>query len=75
MLADPDVDAVAIATPVGTHYALAHAALEAGKHVFVEKPLAASLEEAAKLDALAARARARAHAGAHVPLQPAGAAR
>ena len=37
-LADDTVDAVAIATPVPTHYALAKQALEAGKHVFVEKP-------------------------------------
>src|ERR1700744_5962872 len=36
VLADPDVDAVFIATPVHTHYALAAQALEAGKHVFVE---------------------------------------
>jgi len=55
VVADPDVDVVAIATPIGTHYALAHAALEAGKHVFVEKPLAASLEEAEKLVRLAAK--------------------
>jgi predicted dehydrogenase len=54
VLADPDVDVVAIATPNGTHYALARAALEAGKHVFVEKPLAASLEEGEKLVRLAA---------------------
>jgi predicted dehydrogenase len=38
MLADPTVEAVVIATPVPTHYALALQALEAGKHVFVEKP-------------------------------------
>jgi predicted dehydrogenase len=43
------VEAVAIATPVGTHFALASRALEAGKHVFVEKPLAASLDEAMTL--------------------------
>lgn len=49
VLADPAVDAVAIATPVGTHHTLAFAALEAGKHVFVEKPLAASSAEAAEL--------------------------
>jgi predicted dehydrogenase len=49
VLSDDAVDAVAIATPVGTHHALAAAALDAGKHVFVEKPLAASAEEAADL--------------------------
>ena len=37
-LADGDVEAVVIATPVPTHYELARQALEAGKHVFVEKP-------------------------------------
>ena len=41
MLADPDLDAVAIVTPVSTHYDLAVAALDAGKHVLIEKPLAA----------------------------------
>lgn len=39
-LLDSDVDAIVIATPVHTHYPLARAALQAGKHVFVEKPLA-----------------------------------
>jgi predicted dehydrogenase len=38
LLADPELDAVVIATPVPTHYELAKQALEAGKHVFVEKP-------------------------------------
>src|SRR5919108_2954066 len=48
-----DVDAVVIATPVSQHYTLADAALRAGKHVFVEKPLAGSSEEAEELIALA----------------------
>jgi predicted dehydrogenase len=54
VLADPDVQAVAIATPVSTHYRLARAALAAGKHVFVEKPLASSSAEALELIDLAA---------------------
>jgi predicted dehydrogenase len=49
MLADPDLDAVAVVTPVSTHYDLAMRALEAGKHVFVEKPLASSFKTAAEL--------------------------
>lgn len=52
VLHDPDVDAVVIATPVSTHHPLAKAALLAGKHVFVEKPLAASSREAQELGAL-----------------------
>ncbi|MBV9804327.1 MAG: Gfo/Idh/MocA family oxidoreductase [Solirubrobacterales bacterium] len=53
VLSDPTVDAVIIATPVHTHYALAAQALEAGKHVFVEKPLAESTELADDLAQLA----------------------
>jgi protoporphyrinogen oxidase/predicted dehydrogenase len=45
VLRDSTVDAVVIATNVSTHYSLAMSALEAGKHVFVEKPLAASSAE------------------------------
>ena len=55
MLNDPQLDAVAIVTPVSTHYDLASAALEAGKHVLVEKPLAASSAQAARLIELAAQ--------------------
>jgi predicted dehydrogenase len=46
LLSDPELDAVAIATPVPTHAPLARRALAAGKHVFVEKPLAQSLADA-----------------------------
>ena len=46
ILGDPAVEAVALCTPVGTHHALAARALAAGKHVFVEKPLASSSTEA-----------------------------
>jgi predicted dehydrogenase len=52
-LADPRIEAVAIATPPHTHYDLVRRALEAGKHVLVEKPLARTADEAAKLVALA----------------------
>jgi len=55
ILRDPRVGAVAIATPVSTHFRLAMSALLAGKHVFVEKPLASSAEEALKLVEEAAR--------------------
>jgi predicted dehydrogenase len=53
LLADPSVDAVVIATPVFTHFGLASRALHAGKHVFVEKPLASSSAEAGELLELA----------------------
>jgi predicted dehydrogenase len=49
VLGDPAVEAVALATPVSTHFDLALAALEAGKHVLVEKPLAASSRECLEL--------------------------
>jgi predicted dehydrogenase len=49
------VDAISIATPATTHYALARAFLNAGAHVLVEKPLAGSLAEADQLIALARR--------------------
>ncbi len=52
---DPAADAVVIATPTDTHFEFAKAALSAGKHVLVEKPLARSLAEAEELVALAAR--------------------
>ena len=49
LLKDSRIDAIAIATPVGTHYELALAALRAGKHVLVEKPLAQTSEQVRRL--------------------------
>jgi len=49
MLADPALDAVAIATPVFSHFELAMQALKAGKHVFVEKPFTTTSEQAERL--------------------------
>jgi predicted dehydrogenase len=49
LIDDPGIDAVAIATPVSTHFDLAMRALKAGKHVFVEKPLASTSEQVQQL--------------------------
>jgi predicted dehydrogenase len=57
VLRDPRAHAVAIATPVSTHFRLALKALMAGKHVFVEKPMAATSDEAQRLVEEAARRR------------------
>ncbi|HET6998079.1 MAG TPA: Gfo/Idh/MocA family oxidoreductase [Solirubrobacterales bacterium] len=53
LLEDPELDAIVIATPVFTHFDLASKALRAGKHTFVEKPLASSSAEANQLLRLA----------------------
>jgi predicted dehydrogenase len=53
VLENDEIDAVAIATPVSSHFSMASAALSAGKHVFVEKPLASSSGEAVELIRLA----------------------
>src|SRR5919109_4354110 len=58
LLDDDELDAVALATPVPTHAALAERVLRAGKHCFVEKPLAQSVEEAERV-VQAARASGR----------------
>ena len=54
VLADPNIDLVSIATPNATHYAFTRAALEAGKHVLVDKPAAATAAELRELRDLAA---------------------
>jgi predicted dehydrogenase len=54
-MASPKIDAVAVVTPVCTHFQLAKAALQNGKHVFIEKPFTATTAEAEELIELAAR--------------------
>ena len=53
VFADPEIDAVIVAVPVSSHAPLGLKALESGKHVFIEKPLAASVQEAQDLIAAA----------------------
>jgi len=55
VLTSPDIDAVAVITPVWTHFELAKAALENGKHVFVEKPFTSTSAQAEELIELADR--------------------
>src|SRR6266403_2049951 len=55
LMASPKIDAVAVVTPVCTHFQLAKAALQNGKHVFIEKPFTATTAEAEELIELAAR--------------------
>ena len=55
VVSSPEIDAVAIVTPVSTHYELARRALENGKHIFVEKPFTATSEQAEDLIELAER--------------------
>ena len=81
VIAHPEVDVVLVLTSMNEHGPLTKAALEAGRHVLVEKPMATSLEEAAELLELvadgsrAARLRAAHPAQPDVPRHPRGGAR
>ena len=55
LLADPKLDAIAVVTPVATHFKIGQAALLAGKHLLIEKPLTATEREAQELNDLADR--------------------
>ena len=55
LLTSPDIDAVAVVTPVCSHFELAKAALQNGKHVFIEKPFTSSTRQAEELIELAER--------------------
>ena len=59
ILTSPDIDAVAVITPVFTHFDLAKKALENGKHVFVEKPFTSTVAQAEELNEIAAVNRMR----------------
>jgi len=54
LLRDPEIDAIAVATSVSTHYPLGREVLEAGKHLFIEKPMCASADDCRRLIDLAA---------------------
>ncbi len=56
MIADPEIDAVVIATPASTHFDLAMRAIAAGKHVLVEKPFATTVSEVEQIGAAATKA-------------------
>ena len=55
LMSSPEIDAIAVVTPVWTHYELAKAALQHGKHIFVEKPFTSNAAQAQELIELAAR--------------------
>jgi predicted dehydrogenase len=55
LLTNPNIDAIAVITPVWTHFDLARQALQNGKHVFIEKPFTATAAQAAELIELAER--------------------
>ena len=57
LMSSPDIDAIAVVTPVWTHYELAKAALENGKHVFVEKPFTSNAAQARGTDRIWRRER------------------
>jgi hypothetical protein len=71
LLGDSAIEGIAIAAPAALHFQLARAALEAGKHVFVEKPLALEVAEAEKLCEIADRAGRRLMVGHLLQYHPA----
>src|SRR2546425_3986276 len=59
LLRSPEIDAIAVVTPVCTHFELAKAGLENGKHVFIEKPFTSTTRQAEELIELAERKKLR----------------
>src|SRR4029079_13962545 len=70
LVARSDVDVVVVLTPMAAHAAMAKAALAAGKHVLVEKPLATNLTDARELLAAARRCRKHLVCAPFTPLSP-----
>ncbi|MEA2524338.1 MAG: hypothetical protein QOF73_1565 [Thermomicrobiales bacterium] len=70
VIGSPEIDLVLVLTSMPEHFRLAHAALEAGKHVLVEKPMAMTLKEGAKLVELAKRSPGYLICAPHVVLSP-----
>ena len=68
VITSPNIDAVAVITPVWTHYELAKAALENGKHVFVEKPFTSNVAQGEELIDLAYPEEPEDHGGPHLPV-------
>ena len=75
LLADDALDAIVVATSVPTHYALGKKALEAGKHTFIEKPIALKAADAQDLLATADDVRRQAHGRPPARVPPGGAPR
>ena len=73
VLCSPDIDAVAVITPVWTHFDLARTALQNGKHVFVEKPFTSTAAQAEELIELAGQQESNTHGRSHVPVHRSGA--
>jgi predicted dehydrogenase len=71
LIADPQVEAVTVATPDFAHGDIVMAALEAGKHVLTEKPLATTLDEAERIAALAAKVNVKVMVDFHNRVNPA----
>ncbi|MDJ1158653.1 Gfo/Idh/MocA family oxidoreductase [Chelatococcus sp. SYSU_G07232] len=71
VIADPEVDLVSITTPNAQHREMAIAALEAGKHVYCEKPMALTLADAEAMAAAARKARGRTRLGYNYTVNPA----
>ena len=68
VLTSPDIDAVAIVTPVWTHFELAKSALKNGKHVFVEKPFTSYVRAGRGTDQSGGAEEPADHGGSHLPV-------